>query len=608
MTFLKVLQPGATTPIFVSTAREATFAEGFYDEEQQEAHPFRWMGAHASLRITPNSNPVYLELWVLSEFHDLSQTLVIRAGDRVERCALVHGWSPMSVALPAGIDRIDLEVDRMFPGEYHPSDSRTLGVRVRDPRVHGDLERHTAIQMQHRNLVLNTREILDARTELASTPPGLGIDLHGACNVKPPCVYCDWDSSKELEGENVDVPFTRETLREWGPFFDQSATLTNCSIGEPFMMKNFDDLLDTFGNAGKMLEMTTNGQILTDRNIQKLLGRPIDLFISLDAATPLTYSRLRNDTFEKIIGNLRRLIAAKGGKGRPPGVHLVFMPMKCNIDELDAFVQLCAELGVDRMVFRPLNYSDGLTLDWKRAGYHFVYKDELLPFERLVGASARGARLARALGVEFDDQMDFGGSLRELFDQSPALHDDPVKPGPGVTASLATTEPTAAPAPPVTASPGAHVREPETERSGTEIAGRPALPSLGDERFPACLEPWRRLYILRRGVLPCCYGCEPIAPMQDYRQAWNSPLMQGIRRELLGGRLHDYCLRSTSCPIVRKWEATAMLPLRQRVLMRARHAWWRLNRDTHDVPNKYVYFPVRALVAGIGRAVRKTIG
>ena len=587
MTFLKVLQPGATVPLFVSTARPVAFEEGFYAEERQEGYPFRWMGGHASLRVTPDPHPVYLELGLLSEFHDLSQTLTVKAGDRMERCALVHGWSSLSFMLPAGTDRVELAVDRVFPHRYHPSDSRTLGVRVRDVRVHADAERHAAIQAQQTNGVLNTREILEGKIELASTPPGLGIDLHGACNVKPPCVYCDWDYSKDQEGENVDVPFTHETLAEWGPFFDQSATLTNCSIGEPFMMKNFDNLLDTFGNTGKRLEMTTNGQILTDRNIQKLLGRPIDLLISLDAATPLTYSRLRNGTFDRIVDNLRRLIEAKGGKGKLPRVHLVFMPMKCNIDELDGFVHLCASLGVDRMVLRPLNYSDGLTLEWTRAGYHFVYKDELLPFDQLVRASARAAQLARTLGVEFDDQMDFGGSLQQLMDeptQAPAPEAGPV--APADTAS----------------------HEPEAKASIAEIAEEDASISLGEERFPACLEPWRRLYILRRGVLPCCYGCEPIAPMQDYRQAWNSPLIQGIRRELLAGRFHDYCLRSTACPIVRKQEAAATLPLKQRVLMRARHAWWRLNRDTRDLPNTYLYFPVRTFAAGLGRAVRRIVG
>ena len=60
------------------------------------------------------------------------------------------------------------------------------------------------------------------RTALDSTPPSLGIDLYGVCNVKPPCVYCEWDHSKDLEGDHVDTPFTRETLDEWGAFFDNA--------------------------------------------------------------------------------------------------------------------------------------------------------------------------------------------------------------------------------------------------------------------------------------------------------------------------------------------------------------------------------------------------
>ena len=171
---------------------------------------------------------------------------------------------------------------------------------------------------QYANACHNQRERLDGRVHLESTPPTLGIDLHGACNVKPPCVYCEWDFSKQQEGDHVDVPFSRETLRDWGAFFDNSVTLINCSIGEPFMMKNLDDLLDIFGRTGKTLQMTTNGQILTDRNIQKIVGLPIDLYVSLDAATPDTYATLRNNTFDRLLGNLRRLIAAKGGKGRAP--------------------------------------------------------------------------------------------------------------------------------------------------------------------------------------------------------------------------------------------------------------------------------------------------
>ena len=418
MTLLRVIQPEAVRaqPLFVSTAAEVSFDRGFFGEEQDGSQVFRWMAPEGVLTYAPAPTPRFLEFWAFSEFYDLSQHLTAESADAVETAPLPHKWSPRSVIVPASASSTTLRVDKVFPRDYYPTDGRTLAVRIRAPRLHQDPDRHQSVRRQHDNAIINAREVLTGRSTLASTPPSLGIDLHGACNVKPPCVYCEWDYNKELEADHVSVPFTRDTLTEWGAFFDNSVSLVNCSIGEPFMMKNIDELLDIFGNTGKLLEMTTNGQILTDRNIQKLIGRPILLYISLDAATPLTYSRLRNDTFEKIIGNLRRLIAAKGGRGGFPHVHLVFMPMRCNVHELDAFVQLCAELGVDRLVLRPLNYSE-TGLDWERNGYHFDYQKELLPFDELVRVSGRAARLCRELGVDLSDQMDFGGSMRDLFEE-----------------------------------------------------------------------------------------------------------------------------------------------------------------------------------------------
>jgi MoaA/NifB/PqqE/SkfB family radical SAM enzyme len=370
------------------------------------------------------------------------------------------------------------------------------------------------------------------------------------------------------------------------------------------MMKNFDELLDIFGDTGKVLEMTTNGQILTDRNIHKLLGRPVDLYVSLDAATPLTYSRLRNDAFEKILGNLRRLIAAKGGRGKLPRVHLVFMPMRCNIHELEDFVRLCADLGVDRMVLRPLNYSDSIDLEWDRAGYRYEYKNELLPFDALVRASGRVARLARELGVELADQMDFGGSMRELFQEE---FERGAREGPAVSAAEAPLPDRAegsflSAAAGLTAAQPAGAAPPSADIVDAMQARPEApLPSLGAEHRPACLEPWKSLYILRRGVLPCCYGGTPIADMEHYREAWNSDEMQAIRRELLRGRFHDYCLKSPACPIVRKSEQARTLPLNQRILMRARHVWWRFNRDTGGLPNR-VWVPVKWMAIRARRA------
>jgi hypothetical protein len=109
------------------------------------------------------------------------------------------------------------------------------------------------------------------------------------------------------------------------------------------------------------------------------------------------------------------------------------------------------------------------------------------------------------------------------------------------------------------------------------------------------------MYILRRGVLPCCYG-GALAPMEEYRTVWNSKKMQAIRAALLRGKLHSYCLESTSCPIVRKAQQTRRLPLHQRAMLRGRHLWNPVNRAFGGWPNRFVYHPLKRTARRVRRA------
>jgi MoaA/NifB/PqqE/SkfB family radical SAM enzyme len=466
-------------PVFVRTSDPAAFAEGFHDEEWAEGHPFRWMSRRARLRFPPSAERRHLELRVHGHFHDLSQGLAV-GGEVREEHALIHGWNLLSVPVAPGTEAVDLETGAVLPEAYHPDDHRELALQIRPARVHADPERHRHVAAQHANAVRNVREMLEGRAELRSTPRTLGIDIQGACNVKPPCVYCAWDTNKALEGDSVEVPFTPGTLAEYGAFFDNVSQLVNCSIGEPFMTRDLDALLDVFGDRGKVLEMTTNGQILTGTNIGRLLGREVHLYVSLDAATPQTYARLRNDTFDRVVDNVRRLVQAKGGRGRLPHVYLVFMPMRANVHELDAFVGLCAELGVDKMVLRPLNDSEGVALVWDRGGYHFDYQEELLPFDERIRASGRAAELCRRLGVELADQMDFGGSISEQFAEGFAAgrrDADAVSPAPAAVAS--------SPAEPAAVDVDAGPRSPPLRRPPARRSARARCPR-APSRGPAC--------------------------------------------------------------------------------------------------------------------------
>lgn len=582
---------------FLATAAPVTFGDGFYEKELEGTDRFRWMSQRGRLTFVPHPAERFLELCLFCEFGDLSQHLTASAGKHHENLRLVHGWAPVSLTVPSQADHLVLEASRLFPKAYYPSDSRSLAFRVRGAFLHEDPERHARMRQQWANAVLNTQEMLQGNTILDSTPPSLGIDLHGACNVKPPCVYCEWDLSKEQEGEDTDTVFTVDTLREYGEFFSNAAKLVNCSIGEPFMMKTLDELLDVFGDQGKMLEMSTNGQILTDRNIQKLLGRNIHLYVSLDSATAETYARLRNDTFEKILHNIRRLVGAKGGYGNLPKVFLVFMPMRANVHELDAFVQLCADLGVDRLVLRPLNDTPGNNLNWTRGGYHFEYEKELLPFGELVRISGRAAELCSRLGVDLCDQLDFGGALETTVEDEFSAGRQGV-----ATVNLAPvgstistrTAPTWAAIGDSGEAPGAEVTDPvEPVDSQTD-----EKPPLGLEKWPLCPEPWRDLYILRRGIRPCGYGGAPVGAVDGYREVWNSPLLQDIRDNLRHGTFHQYCLQSPACPIVRKSEHVHRLPVRQRAYLWVWRSWQLVNTVTGGIPRSVLQRLRSARAAG----------
>ena len=101
----------------------------------------------------------------------------------------------------------------------------------------------------------------------------------------------------------------------------------------------------------------------------------------------------------------------------------------------------------------------------------------------------------------------------------------------------------------------------EHSESGERMDHQEDLPTeplendIGDTAMPLCREPWENLYILRRGILPCCYGNPVGYAFTDYKEAWNSPELQEIRHYLSQGKLSPYCMECLGCPIVQRYLA-----------------------------------------------------
>ncbi|MGD9723330.1 MAG: radical SAM/SPASM domain-containing protein [Pirellulales bacterium] len=418
--------------------------------------------------------------------------------DLIDRVPLTRGWQVCAVNLGDDLTSAATEF-RVTPIVNVPGDHRELGVMLREAELFDDDQEYQRLRGVHHNGWLNQVEFLQGAAQLASTPPALRINLETRCNIpetSQACVYCAWDWAKLAERGSPN--FAEQTLAELGDFYAHAWQVNDCSIGEPSMHKEFGAVAARLDADGKLFSLTTNGQLLSPRRRREIVGRNMDLYVSIDAASAAGFARYRNDRFDDVIANLRALCCEKKQHGNLPRVYATFIAMRSNVTELPRYFELMRAVGVDKIKLRALYLDDNVAPVVHNNGYRFDYAAEVLDAQELEAVRQQARRLA-------------------------AENDLAV-----------------------------HV---EWEQFPVEAAG---------DGTPRCSEPWRTLYVLRRGIMPCCFATEPIARWHEQgartlaefvSDVFNGPEFREIRSALAAGRLADYCRRTPSCPIVKEAHA-----------------------------------------------------
>jgi MoaA/NifB/PqqE/SkfB family radical SAM enzyme len=136
-------------------------------------------------------------------------------------------------------------------------------------------------------------------------------------------------------------------------------------IGEPLLNREIFDIVGWLTRRVATVLFNSDAISLTAARARRLIESGLDEYrVSMDAATASTYRRLRGvDHFDRVVGNVRRLVELERELGRStPRVSLWFTATQTNIDELPAFVELAASLGVgevyvQRLVFNGLGLA-----------------------------------------------------------------------------------------------------------------------------------------------------------------------------------------------------------------------------------------------------------
>lgn len=399
------------------------YGRGWHEWEPQKHFPFHWMSRRAFVLLSDSwlQKNRYLYFFARTEFDDFSQTLIAEFhGKIICKIPLLPDWNHYSIYLPQskkakqtyddgnGFKMMVLTLNKSIPKRLRKVDTRDLGIQVNRISFHNDDQFHKDFLFFYRNAYMNYKEMLEGKTVLESYPPYLGIDIYGKCNIKPPCVYCEWEWFKIVEGEYVNAVVDEKTLEGYGPFFRAARNLINCSIGEPLIHPRLKQILELCERKKKIFEMATNGQNLTKDTIRTLAGKRVDLFVSLDAAKRETYAKIRNDKWDTIIPNLILLNEERKKSCVLPRILMVFMPMRINRADLEDFFRLCQKAEADVLILRPLNRLNKPKSAIKRAGHIFNYEEEMLSREELEEIFQKCEEYSRKYHVPVGNQFDFG--------------------------------------------------------------------------------------------------------------------------------------------------------------------------------------------------------
>lgn len=196
---------------------------------------------------------------------------------------------------------------------------------------------------QLRNIELNTREMNNGKTILASVPQRLVLELTNACNLS--CIMCGRHAA------DFQTRYFKVEWLEWlAPILDRVTEVTLFGWGEPTVHPKFRHILEYLDRFTVKKYMLTNGMLLN--RFDHLIVDMVDvLAVSLDGANQSTNDSIRRGAdFKRIIKNLRSLVAKRDASSQKrPHINFVMTLMRDNLDELPKLIELAHSIGIEEV-------------------------------------------------------------------------------------------------------------------------------------------------------------------------------------------------------------------------------------------------------------------
>lgn len=142
---------------------------------------------------------------------------------------------------------------------------------------------------------------------------------------------------------------------------DQSVYLYFYFQGEPYLHKEFTDLVSYANNKGLYTVTSTNAHFLNDDTARKTIESGLDrIIISIDGTSQETYENYRvGGKLEKVIKGTKKLLEWKKKlNSKTPHTIFQFLVVRPNEHQIEEVYQLADELGIDEVKLKTAQVYD----------------------------------------------------------------------------------------------------------------------------------------------------------------------------------------------------------------------------------------------------------
>ncbi|MCK9614358.1 MAG: radical SAM protein [Candidatus Omnitrophica bacterium] len=195
-------------------------------------------------------------------------------------------------------------------------------------------------------------------------PSQIIVENTELCNYS--CIHCPhhiFEKSSKYRGRNLDLSLHKKLIDEIasaGKGYCQY--IRYAALGETLLQSNFIEMIEYAGKySGALLNITTNGLLLTEKKAYSLLNAGVNTFdVSIDAYSEKVYRKIRkNGDLIKVRNNCLKLIKIiKRGKYKAKMI-VSFVEQPFNHKEKNKFVKFWKNAGANFVVIRPMHSASG---------------------------------------------------------------------------------------------------------------------------------------------------------------------------------------------------------------------------------------------------------